>query len=366
MHRLRGAVGPIAQTSVAAGLAWYFTHDVLGHRQPFFAPIAAVVCLSATNVLRGQRAVQMIIGGVLGIGLGAGAQALLGTGPVAVAGAVFIALCVAVLIGRGFIAEGLMFVNQAGVAAVLVVVFAGGDLVAERLFDTVVGGGLAIVFAVLLFPANPTTLLRQARVGMLAALHDALTRIADIAGDRARIAGDWPLPVVELLHQQSAVLAEARTTARHKVRVAPRRWAARNAVRDADRQAAHLGLLASSVLHLARVVGHALDDGLPQPVRAAIGELAAAAALVDSDPASADEHAAAACRHAADVQAAACHNTGLVVATVVQTCADDLQQVIELAHDETPSPGGPGLPSSVPATRGSAPTGRAWDRSSQG
>jgi uncharacterized membrane protein YgaE (UPF0421/DUF939 family) len=337
-RRLRSVVGPITQTSVAAGLAWYFTHDVLGHRQPFFAPIAAVVCLSATNVLRGQRAVQMIIGGVLGIGLGAGAQALLGTGPVAVAGAVFIALCIAVLTGRGFIAQGMMFVNQAGIAAVLVVVFARNDLVAERLFDTMVGGGLAIVFAVLLFPANPMTLLHEARVGMLAALHDALTQIAAITGGRAPIASDWPLPLVERLHQQSAELAEARITARHKVRVAPRRWAARNSVRDADRQAAHLGLLASSVLHLARVVGHALDDGLPQPVQVAIGELAAATAVVDSEPISAAEHAAAARRYAADVQAAA-HSTGLVVAAVVKTCSDDLQQVIEPADDETPSRG---------------------------
>jgi uncharacterized membrane protein YgaE (UPF0421/DUF939 family) len=338
-RRLRSAVGPIAQTSIAAGLAWYFTHDMLGHRQPFFAPIAAVVCLSATNVLRGQRAVQMIIGGVLGIGLGAGAQTLLGTGPVAVAGAVFFALCVAVLVGRGFMAQGTMFVNQAGVAAVLVVVFAGSDLVGERLFDTLVGGSLAIVFAVLLFPANPITLLRQARVGMLAALHDSLTEISDITGDRAPIAGNWPLPVVERLHQQSAVLAEARTTARHKVRVAPRRWAARNIVRDADRQAAHLGLLASSVLHLARVVGHALDDELPQPVHAAIRELAAAAALADTDPAWAAKHAASARRHAADVQEAAHGNAGLVVAAVVQTCVDDLQQVIEPAYDEALSPG---------------------------
>jgi uncharacterized membrane protein YgaE (UPF0421/DUF939 family) len=74
--------------------------------------MAAVMCLSATNVLRGQRAVQMIIGGVLGIALGAGAEALLGTGLIAVAGAVFIALCVAVLIGRGFIAQGLVCVGH--------------------------------------------------------------------------------------------------------------------------------------------------------------------------------------------------------------------------------------------------------------
>jgi uncharacterized membrane protein YgaE (UPF0421/DUF939 family) len=337
--RLRRAVSPIAQTSVAAGLAWYLAHDLLSHRQPFFAPIAAVVCLSATNVLRGQRAVQMIIGGVLGIALGAGVQALFGTSPIAITGAVFIALCVAVLIGHGFMAQGLMFVNQAGVAAVLVVVFARGGLVSERLFDTALGGSLAIVFAVLLFPANPMTLLRQARVGMLAALHDVLAQIADITGDRATIGADWPLPVVERLHKQSAMLAEARSTARHTVRVAPRRWAARNAAWDADRQAAQLGLLASSVLHLARVVGHAVGDGLPQPVGASIGELAAAAAVADIDPAAAAEHAAAARRWAAEVQITARNSTRLVVA-VVQTCADDLQPVIKVPDAETPSPSG--------------------------
>jgi uncharacterized membrane protein YgaE (UPF0421/DUF939 family) len=350
-RRLRNAVSPIAQTSVAAGLAWYITHDVLSHRQPFFAPIAAVVCLSATNVLRGQRAVQMVVGGVLGIGLGAGVQVLLGTGPIAIAGVVFIALCVAVLIGRGFIAEGLMFVNQAGVAAVLVVVFARNGLVAERLFDTVVGGGLAIVFAVLLFPVNPMRLLGQARTGMLAALHDALAQIADITADRATVTADWPLPVVERLHRESAVLAQARTTARQAVRIAPRRWAARSAVWDADRQAAHLGLLASSVLHLARVVGHAIDDELPQLVHVAIAELAAAAALADSAPVSAAEHAATACRHAAGIPAAAHDNTGLVVAAVLQTCADDLRHVIQLASGEAPSLGSGQIAAQIASSR---------------
>ena len=40
-RRLRRTLWPIAQTTVAAGLAWYLAHDVLDHREPFFAPIAA-------------------------------------------------------------------------------------------------------------------------------------------------------------------------------------------------------------------------------------------------------------------------------------------------------------------------------------
>jgi uncharacterized membrane protein YgaE (UPF0421/DUF939 family) len=120
-RRLRGALFPIAQTSIASGLAWYLAHDVVGHRQPFFAPIAAAVCLSASNVLRTQRTVQLTIGVTFGIVLGAAVQALLGTGSIAIAVAVFVSLSGAVLIAHGYIARGLMFFNQITVSATLVI-----------------------------------------------------------------------------------------------------------------------------------------------------------------------------------------------------------------------------------------------------
>src|SRR5271155_5976565 len=82
VQRLRGVWFPIIQTSVASGLAWYIANDVLHHRQPFFAPIAAAVCLSISNVLRAQRAVQMMIGVSLGIWIGGVVHGLIGTGVV--------------------------------------------------------------------------------------------------------------------------------------------------------------------------------------------------------------------------------------------------------------------------------------------
>ncbi|HWS93509.1 MAG TPA: FUSC family protein, partial [Mycobacterium sp.] len=74
-------------------VAWYLAHDVLGHPQPFFAPIAAAVSLSISNVLRAQRAIQMMIGVTLGIGMGTLVQGLLGPGAISIAGAALIALC---------------------------------------------------------------------------------------------------------------------------------------------------------------------------------------------------------------------------------------------------------------------------------
>jgi len=65
--RVRRAVWPIAQTAVAASLAYLIAHSLVGHVQPFFAPIAATVSMSTTTDLRAQRAVQLIAGVLLGI-----------------------------------------------------------------------------------------------------------------------------------------------------------------------------------------------------------------------------------------------------------------------------------------------------------
>ena len=158
VQRLRSVWFPIIQTSVASGLAWYLAADVLDHPQPFFAPIASAVCLSISNVLRAQRAVQMMIGVSLGIWIGGVVHGLIGTGVVPIAVAVLISLSVAVMIARGFIGQGMMFVNQTVVSSILVLgVVPRGGAVYERIDDALIGGTLAIVFAVVLFPANPLT-----------------------------------------------------------------------------------------------------------------------------------------------------------------------------------------------------------------
>ena len=41
---------------MAAGIAWYLTSDVIGYPQPFFAPVAAAVCLSASKAQAAARA----------------------------------------------------------------------------------------------------------------------------------------------------------------------------------------------------------------------------------------------------------------------------------------------------------------------
>ena len=333
IKRLRGVWFTLVQTSVAAGLSWYLAHDVLGHPQPFFAPIAAAVSLSISNVLRAQRAIQMMIGVILGIGMGTLAQGLLGPGAIAIAVAALIALCAAVFIGHGYIGRGMMFANQTVISAILVLALYRTNVGFERIYDALIGGAVAIVFAVLLFPADPLRVLRSARSGVLGVLHGVLSRAADLAAGRREAPPDWPLSAVDRVHEQLGGLIEARTTARQVVRVAPRRWGQRDAVEAADHQAVHVALLAGSVLQLARAVAPEVDGcraRFPQPVHSVLVVLAAATALADSDPAGACAYTAAARHHACQLHAGAHERTQVVLADVVQACVDDLQRVIDL------------------------------------
>jgi uncharacterized membrane protein YgaE (UPF0421/DUF939 family) len=333
LKRVRGVWFTLVQTSVAAGLAWYIAHDVLAHPQPFFAPIAAAVSLSISNVLRGQRAIQMMIGVTLGIGMGTLVQGLLGPGAVSIAVAALIALLVAVFIGQGYIGQGMMFANQTVVSSILVLALYRSGIGFERIYDALIGGVLAIAFAVLLFPADPLKVLRSARIGVLGVLHGVLSRTADVAAGRREAPPDWPLSAVDRVHAQLGGLIEARSTARQVVRLAPRRWGLRDSVQAADHQAIHVALLAGSVLQLARVVAPAVDGcchRLPQPVQAVLVQLAAATALADSDPAGASAYTAAARRHASALESDAHERSEVVLADVARACVDDLQRVIDL------------------------------------
>lgn len=313
-------VWPSTQTALAAGFAWYLARDALGHPAPFFAPIAAAVCMWATNVVRAELAVEMMVGVGLGIGLGSGVHRFLGTGPFAMAVVVFASLCAALLVGRRFLIQRPMFVNQTVISAILVLAFPHGGVGAERLFDALIGGGIAVIFSVVLFPKNPLAVLRAARTEVLATMRVLLSRLDHRSGDP-----NWLQPVAAQLYHRLARLSEARGTAEQVAQICPLRWSLRDATRVADRQAAQLSLLAGSVLHLARVVTEA-GQTVTEPTDTAIDELAAAvAALTGGAWAPAAAHAQA----ARDQLVAP--GGEVLQAAALHTCVDELDLLIGLA-----------------------------------
>jgi uncharacterized membrane protein YgaE (UPF0421/DUF939 family) len=256
---------PCAQAALAAALAWLIAHRVLGHSQPFFAPIAAAIALSTSQVQRFRRSVQMIGGVLLGIVLAEGLQSVLGTGTVALGVIVFVTLLAATAAGAGFFGGGMMFPNQAAASAVLVVTLHRQGTGAERAVDALVGGAVALVLGVGLLPAEPLSMLRDAERSVLRTLADTLQSVAELLARDELAEEGWTLQRGYELHQRLADLARARATARANVRIAPRRWRLRGAVDAEVARTAQLDLLANAVLSLVRAATLMSAAGEPVP-----------------------------------------------------------------------------------------------------
>ena len=65
--RLQANVWAVLQTAVAASIAYLLAIEVLGHERPFFAPIAAVICLGVTLGERRRRALELALGVAVGL-----------------------------------------------------------------------------------------------------------------------------------------------------------------------------------------------------------------------------------------------------------------------------------------------------------
>jgi uncharacterized membrane protein YgaE (UPF0421/DUF939 family) len=306
---------------VAAGLAWYIAHTLLGHHQPFFAPTAAAVSLSKARVLRSERALQLIAGVVLGIGIGAAVKAVAGPAPggygaIAIAVAAAIAIVVALALGGGFLEQGVLFVNESVTAAILMIAIGGSATAWERVSDALIGGGVALVMTVLLFPAAPVKLIGRARLELFGALRDTL---ADLSAQGRE--PTWALAAGDRVQGRLAALRQACSDGREITRVAPRRWSDRDQVRRAGEQASQDDLLAATVVSLAHAAS--AEPVSAARVKPALAELALAfAALAAGTEGAAGE----ARQHARKAQALAGGPGSDLVTRLVQLCASDVAQ----------------------------------------
>jgi uncharacterized membrane protein YgaE (UPF0421/DUF939 family) len=328
----------VALAAVAAALVWFIAHQLLGHPQPFFAPIAAAIALSTSPIQRARRTVQMVTGVLLGIGIGEALVAVLGTGTAALGVIVFLTMIAARLAGAGFFGEGMMFANQAAASAILIVTLHRHGTGGERAIDAIIGGAVAFVLGVVLFPAHPLTLLRNAERGVLRVLARTLEEAARVLGTGATPEAAWTLRASHVIHQQLAQLAAARSTATANVKVAPRRWPLRSAVLAETDRIAQLDLLANAVLGLVRAAGSDIYGTRPLPdrVRALLAELTDAIRRLAATPqpwppdviASVERRVEEVCRG----DGSAISDRGTIVASVLRAAADDLAHVIDQIH----------------------------------
>lgn len=175
IRRLWLSAAPIVQCAIAAGVAWWIAVEVLGHSQPFFAPIAAVISLGLSLGRRWRRAVELVGGVTIGILVGDLLITGIGTGTWQIVVVVALAMAVAV-----FLDDGPLIPMQAASSAVLVATLLppGGVGGFHRAIDALVGGLIGILVGALL-PANPASRARRDAAGVLATARDAARLLAD-------------------------------------------------------------------------------------------------------------------------------------------------------------------------------------------
>jgi uncharacterized membrane protein YgaE (UPF0421/DUF939 family) len=285
-ERIITVARPILQTSVAASAAWLIATELVGHDQPLFAPISAVVTLGLTVGERRRRAVELAIGVAVGIGIADLLVAAIGSGTWQIGVVCGLAMLAATLVGGGP-----LLASQAGASAVLVATLQppeGFDF--DRAFDALVGSATALAVGSLLLPVDPVRLVRDGLGPVLDRLATVLDAIADALEHRDAREAERALTAAgrldALYDHLTATLAAAGDAARISL-------GRRGTLNRLDRYVAavgEVGLAIENMRALARgaVRAIALDDSTPPEVSAAIHELAAAVreldALLEDEP----------------------------------------------------------------------------------
>jgi uncharacterized membrane protein YgaE (UPF0421/DUF939 family) len=297
-ERIVAGARPILHSAVAASLAWLVATEIVGHEQPFFAPISAVITLGLTVGQRRRRAIELAIGVVVGIAIADALVAAIGTGTWQIAIVVALAMAAATLVGGGS-----MLASQAGASAVLVATLQppDGGFDFDRALDALVGGGVALVVSSLLLPVHPIRLVRESTEPVLQQLVAALGQIATALTTRRTETADAALLAVARVDGAHEHLLETLEAAGEAARLSPQRRGSLEGIDRFSVAAGELGRAIENVRALARgaVRATALDDAIPGDAVEAVQELARAAeALTDyldgGDPDAAREAAVSA------------------------------------------------------------------------
>jgi uncharacterized membrane protein YgaE (UPF0421/DUF939 family) len=276
-ERLRANALWFAQAALATSLAWVIATEVFDHPRPVFAPIVALIGVSATLGQRRRYAIEMVLGVALGIGIADALVVAIGDGPVQIAAIVAGAMAAAVALGGGAI-----LVSEAAVSALLVVTVQppGSGLSGARFLDSLLGGALALVITALL-PANPAARTRAAAAPLLDELAGTLDEVA-----LALEHGDAALADRAMMHARaldSTRFAESVAAGEEMLRLSPFARRARARFGRYALAATHLDEALTSVKALSRASVRGLNLGahLPEDVPGAVRDLAETVRTLD-------------------------------------------------------------------------------------
>ena len=279
-RRVRGQTSALLQTAVAAAASYGISIYALGHEAPLFAAVSAVIVLGAVRGQEPRRAVEVTAGVVVGVTVADVLVLAIGTGIPQIALIVVLAMVVAVFVGAGPV-----LVTQAAVSAIFVATVEPptGGLVPTRLFDTLVGGSVALLISQLMFPLDPVALIRHAARPVFSELGAALEETADALSVGDPGAAEEALYRARSIDESVRAFNDALQTGYETVRLAPPRRRARGHLDEYALAASQIDLAVRNTRVLARVAISVVrnDKPAPPPVVDAVRRLGDAVRSLD-------------------------------------------------------------------------------------
>jgi uncharacterized membrane protein YgaE (UPF0421/DUF939 family) len=223
-HRSATSLVLAFQSALAGGLAWFVANNLLHHKQPMFAPIAAVIVLDVSAGQRLRRATELVFGVALGIAIGDALIYEIGTGAWQVGLSVLLAIVFTV-----FVAGTPAVVSQAASSAVLIATLSPpkAGIYYPRFLDALIGGGIALAVMALLLPANPIARVARKAEPPCDVLVDALRQTAQALRIRDAQLADSALTRIREAGGALAAFRETLPESTETALLSPLRWRVR-------------------------------------------------------------------------------------------------------------------------------------------
>ena len=257
LGRLGVGVWPILQTAVAASLAWFLASAALGHDQPFFAAIAAVVSTGVVVGQEGRRAVELVFGVACGLAVADLLVLAIGAGPFQIGIVVALAMGAAVMLGGGT-----LLITEAGVSALLAITLEPSTtgLSPDRFVDALVGSGVALAVRAV-FPSDPRHIVERAAHPIFADLVGALEETAAALRERDLARAEGALQQARDIDGRMGAFREALDAGYDTARLSPARRRALGQLGLYSTAADQLDLAVRNVRVLARAAVATIREG---------------------------------------------------------------------------------------------------------
>jgi uncharacterized membrane protein YgaE (UPF0421/DUF939 family) len=338
LMRLHDAWRAILQIAAAATVAWAIATELVGHAQPFFAPVAAIITLGITQGERGRRAYELAFGVTLGLVIADALALVIGTGAAQLGFVLILAMSAAVFLGSGQI-----LATQAAVSAALVITLQppSEGVSFARSIDGLIGCAVALIANAVVLPADPLTMLRQATEPVLRELAGVLDDIAAALRARDLVQAEAALVRAREIDRLVTHFDEVVDVSRETARMTASRRGTRGRVDVYARAAEQTDFAVRNVRVLARgsIRAVRLEENVPPEIADAVDDLAATTRALErrlegGDAKAVREHAARAAARATRVLEQTGNMSVSVIVGQIRSTAVDLLRASGASDEE--------------------------------